>query len=54
MTWQAHGDALQIWRAAYAAAYREMLAINHQLEAYAEVPASRTRSSSIPKRERRI
>ena len=47
VTWQAHGDALQIWRAAYAAAYREMLAINHQLEAYA---ASRTRSSSIPKR----
>jgi hypothetical protein len=32
--WQAHG-ALQIWRAAYAAAYREMLAINDHLEAYA-------------------
>jgi hypothetical protein len=27
--------ALQIWRAAYAAAYREMLAIEDQLEAYA-------------------
>ena len=33
MTWQAHG-ALQILRAAYAATYRQMLAINHQLEAY--------------------
>jgi hypothetical protein len=28
--------ALQIWRAAYAAAYREMLAIKDQLEAYAQ------------------
>ena len=33
MTWQAHG-ALQILSAAYAATYRQMLAINHQLEAY--------------------
>jgi hypothetical protein len=32
---KAHG-ALQIWRAAYAAAYREMLAIEDQLEAYAQ------------------
>ena len=31
---KAHG-ALKIWRAAYAAAYREMLAIEDQLEAYA-------------------
>jgi len=34
-TWQARG-ALQIWRAAYAAAYREMLVIKDQLEAYAQ------------------
>jgi hypothetical protein len=34
VTWQAHG-ALQILRAAYAATYRQMLAINHQLEACA-------------------
>jgi hypothetical protein len=33
VTWQAHG-ALQILRAAYAATYRQMLAINHKLEAY--------------------
>jgi hypothetical protein len=33
VTWQAHG-ALQIWRAAYAAAYWEMLAINHQTRRY--------------------
>jgi hypothetical protein len=33
--WKAQG-ALQIWRAAYAAAYREMLAIEDQLEAYAQ------------------
>ena len=30
MTWQAHG-ALQILRAAYATAFRQMLAINHQV-----------------------
>jgi len=30
VTWQAHGS-LQILRAAYAAAFRQMLAINHQL-----------------------